>query len=350
MNKRPPRTGEIVKKTQNTLLVDGNALFKTGFFGAKDSYNIHGQHIGGLFQFMTILRKLLTEDLYHRVYVFWDGNFSGKLRYEIYKPYKSDRGKNYENGTRPIDESELTQIARAYEYLDELYVRQLRHEIIESDDFIAYYCLNKKENEKITICTNDSDMAQLIDDNIRIYFLNLKEYVDKTNFSSYFCYNYQNAALVKLMTGDTADSIKGIKGVGVKTLVNLFPELSERKVSLTEILEKSKQLQEERKTKKQKPLVVLDNIINGVTDGVQGDKIYEINYALVNLKQPMMTEDGVEELHNLMEGTLHEPKRDIQKVFKYMNEDGIRTAIGESRYEDYLTPFKQLKQREDLIF
>ena len=152
------------------------------------------------------------------------------------------------------------------------------------------------------------------------------------------------------MTGDTADSIKGIKGVGVKTLVNLFPELSERKVSLTEILEKAKQLQEERKTKKQKPLVVLDNIINGVTDGVQGDKIYEINYALVNLKQPMMTEDGIEELHNLMEGTLHEPKRDIQKVFKYMNEDGIRTAIGESRYEDYLTPFKQLKQREDLIF
>ena len=63
-----------------------------------------------------------------------------------------------------------------------------------------------------------------------------------------------------------------------------------------------------------------------------------------------MTEDGIEELHNLMEGTLHEPKRDIQKVFKYMNEDGIRTVIGESRYEDYLTPFKQLKQREDLIF
>jgi 5'-3' exonuclease len=350
MNKRPPRTGEIVKKTQNTLLVDGNALFKTGFFGAKDSYNIHGQHIGGLFQFMTTLRMLLTEDLYHRVYVFWDGNFSGKLRYEIYKPYKSDRGKDYENGTHPIDESELAQRERAYEYLDELYVRQLRHEIIESDDFIAYYCLNKKENEKITICTNDSDMAQLIDDDIRIYFLNFKQYVDKSNFSSYFCYYYQNAALVKLITGDTADSIKGIKGIGSKTLVNLFPELSEKKVSLTEILEKAEQLQQERKTKKQKPLVALDNIINRVTDGVQGKNIYEINYALVNLKQPMMTEDGIEELHNLMEGTLHEPKRDIQKVFKYINEDGLRITIGESRYEDYLTPFKQLKQREDLIF
>ena len=39
MNKRPPRNGEIVEKIQNTLLVDGNALFKTGFFGAKNQYN-----------------------------------------------------------------------------------------------------------------------------------------------------------------------------------------------------------------------------------------------------------------------------------------------------------------------
>jgi 5'-3' exonuclease len=293
---------------------------------------------------------LLTEDLYHRVYVFWDGNFSGKLRYEIYKPYKSGRGKDYENGTQPIDESELSQRARVYEYLNELYVRQLKHEVIESDDFIAYYCLNKKENEKITICTNDSDMAQLVDENVRIYFLNFKKYVDKTNFSSYFCYNHQNAAVVKLITGDTADSIKGIKNVGTKTLVKIFPELTERKVSLTEILTKAEQLQTERKTKKQKPLVALDNIINRVTDGVQGDDIYEINYTLVNLKQPMMTEDGIEELQNLMEGTLHEPNRDIQKVFKYINDDGLRITIGEYRYEDYLSPFKQLKQREDLIF
>lgn len=148
MNKRPPRNGETVEKIQNTLLVDGNALFKVGYFGAKDEYNQHGQHIGGLYQFLTILRKMLTEDLYHKVYVFWDGNFSGKLRYEIYEPYKSGRGKDYKNGTQPIDEAELKQRRMIWDYLNEMYVRQLKHEVIESDDFIAYYCLNKKENEK----------------------------------------------------------------------------------------------------------------------------------------------------------------------------------------------------------
>jgi hypothetical protein len=26
---------------------------------------------------------MLVDDLYHRVYVFWDGNLSGKLRYDF---------------------------------------------------------------------------------------------------------------------------------------------------------------------------------------------------------------------------------------------------------------------------
>ena len=120
MNKRPPKNGEKIQKIQNTLLVDGNALFKTGFFGAKNLYNQKGTHIGGLYQFLTTLRMLVDNEMYHRVYVFWDGNFSGKLRYDIYEPYKSDRGKDYVNGTQPIDEDELKQRRRVWDYMNEL--------------------------------------------------------------------------------------------------------------------------------------------------------------------------------------------------------------------------------------
>ena len=349
MNKRPPRNGEIVEKTQNILLVDGNALFKVGYFGAKDSYNKHGQHIGGLYSFLTILRKLLTEDLYHRVFVFWDGNFSGKLRYEIYEPYKSGRGKDYKNGTQPIDESELEQRRLLWDYLNEMYVRQLKHEVIESDDFIAYYCLIKKPNEKITICTTDRDFCQLISNDIRIYFLDLKTLVDSTNYSSYFCHYQDNSALVKTMVGDTSDTIKGIKGLGETKLLSLFPELKERKVTLNEILAHAKKQQEERKEKKLKPLKVLDNIVNVVTDGVQGTKLYEINEQLVNLKKPMLTEDGIRELEQLIDGTLDSSGRDLRNVLIMMKRDGLDDAIGEIRYPDYLTPFKKLIDREKLF-
>lgn len=350
MSKRPPRNGETRKKIQNTLLVDGNALFKTAFFGAKNSYNQYGHHIGGIYQFMTTLRMLLTEDIYHRVYVFWDGNFSGKLRYEIYEPYKSERGKNFITGTQPTDPSELTQREIIWEYLDEMYIRQLKHPIIEGDDFIAYYCLNKKENEKITICTNDRDMVQLVRENIRIYFLDLKKYVDNINFSSYFCYKIENAVLVKTIIGDSSDSIKGIKGLGEKTLLKHFPEIGLKKVLIEDIIESAKHQLDERKKQKKPPIKALENIVNRTTDGIQGKNIYEINHKLVNLSKPMMTPDGIRKLNELTEGTLDNSGRDLKKVLEYMKRDGIDKTIGEYRYPEYLIPFKELIQREKLEF
>lgn len=349
MNKRPPRNGVPKLKIQNTLLVDGNSLFKLGYFGAKNEYNHNGQHIGGLSSFLVILRKILTEDLYHRVYVFWDGNFSGKLRYEIYEPYKSDRGKDFLNGTQPDDLSELNQRKLVWEYLNDLYIRQLKDEVIESDDFIAHYCLNRDTNEKITIASSDRDFLQLISDNIRIYFLDLKVYVDSNNFSTYFSHHKGNSVLLKTMVGDRSDSIKGIKGLGEDTLIKLFPEIKERVLTIDEVIELAKQQQTERITLKKKPLKVLDNIINKVTDGVQKEKIYEINERLVNLNKPMLTDNGLEELESLVDGTLNESGRDLKNVLKMMKRDGLDRVFGESRYADFLIPFKKLIERENNI-
>jgi 5'-3' exonuclease len=346
VGKLPPRNGEKRIKAVNTLAIDGNALFKVGFFGAKDEYNHRGEHIGGVYQFLTVLRKLLSENLYHRVYVFWDGKLSGKLRYNLYSPYKSDRGKDYINGTYPVDESEVLQKKMIWNYLEELCIRQMQHEVVESDDMIAYYILNKSEHENVTICTNDRDYLQLLRDRVRIYFCDLKCYVDTTNYSSYFCYHIDNALLVKTIVGDTSDSIKGIKGVKEKTLLDLFPEIAERRVSLEELLEKAKLLQEERIFNKKKPLKALHNLINSVTDGVQGERLYEINTILIDLSNPFVMADAVEELHNLIDGEFDMSDRGVKNVFHQMKVDGIDRVIGSHRYPDYLVPFKQLIERE----
>ena len=99
MRRMPPKNGK--SKITNTLLVDGNALYKRSFIGARDEYNKDGEHIGGVYQFLTVLRKLMNENIYQKVFVFWDGEFSGKLRYNIYKDYKIKRGKDFINGTKP---------------------------------------------------------------------------------------------------------------------------------------------------------------------------------------------------------------------------------------------------------
>lgn len=346
MNRRPPRNGEKIEEKTNTLLIDGNALFKFGFFGAKHQYNHSGVHVGGVLSFLNIMRKLLTEDLYHRVYIFWDGNLSGKLRFDFYSAYKSDRGKDYVNGTYPVDESELTQRKVIWEYINEMYIRQLKDEVVETDDFIAYYCLNKGVNENITIASLDRDFCQLISNDIRIYFFDLREYVGKYNFNEFFWYKQENSLLIKVLNGDGGDSIKGVKGLGEKTIKNEFPELGKEILTLNDIIEIAVKKQQKRQEEKKKPLKIYQNIIDGVTDGVHNGNLYEINYRLMDLKRPIMTNESIENLNRLINGTLEDANRELKHVFQMMERDGLDKLLGETRYGDFLIPFKKLITRE----
>lgn len=350
MIRRPPKKRVEIKleNSLQTLLVDGNALFKTGYHGAKDEYNYKGEHIGGIYQFITILRKLLNENIYHKVFVFWDGAFSGLLRYRIYKDYKSDRGKNYELGTIPDDPNQLLERYIVQEYLEELSIRQLEDDIVESDDFIAYYCKTKEDNEKITICSNDSDLCQLIGEDVKIYLCNKKIYVTHENYSEIFEHKLENCRTIKIISGDTSDSIKGIKGVKETTLLNLFPELKEKEVGINYIVETAKKLQDERISNKKKPLQALDNLIKSKTDGIQGEKIYEINTKLIDLSNPMITDDAIIKLEELKNNPLSND-RGVKNVYKLIKRDGLDSKISDNYCLEYLLPFKKLNEREKKI-
>ncbi len=347
LNKRPPRNGQNneLESHHNLLVVDGSSLFKRSFLGSKEEFNSKGEHVGGIYQFITVLRKIMLEDLYHKVFVLWDGEYSGKLRYDIYKDYKSGRGKNYEEGTAPTDESELYQRVRIQQYLEELFIRQLEHDFVEADDFIAYICNNKNVGDKITIITSDRDLCQLIDDDIKIYMCDLKKYITKENFRENFGYNLENALLIKILCGDGSDSIKGVKRLGEKTLYEYFPEITERKLTLEEVINKSKLLQDERISNKQKPLQILDNISYGITDGIQGDKLYEINNKIINLKNPLISEDAMDMIDNIINSPINPEGREIKNVYKFIKEDGLNNKII-NNFEDYFLPFKKLINRE----
>ena len=150
---------------------------------------------------------------------------------------------------------------------------------------------------------------------------------------------------MKILCGDNSDSIKGIKRLGEDTLLKHFPQLKKRKVTLYEILEKSKILQQERVNNKKKPLQIFDNIVNSVTDGIQGKNIYQINTKLIDLTKPLLTEDSIKEMYHLMNSNLSDD-RSIKAVYGMLKKDGIDTLLGEHRYNNYLLPFKKLIQRE----
>ena len=345
MKRLPPKNGSVNKIKISTLVVDGNALFKRGFSATKHEYNEKGEPIGGVYQFLTVLRKIIEENLYHKVFVFWDGKFSGKMRWELYKDYKGNRNKDYENGTEPEDQNEILQRQMVFNYLEELYIRQLFDETVEADDFIAYYCKAKRDTEKITVVTSDRDLCQLVHENVRMYMIDLKDYVYVKNFKEVMGYHHENVATIKILCGDNSDNIKGVKRLKQATLFKHIPEFIERKVTLDEAINIAKKLQQERLDNKKSKLAVLDNIIEGNTDGVQGNELYEINRRLVDLSTPLIHEQALNEVNQLIISPLSDD-RSIKNAYRMLKEDGLDKYLGQHRYENFLLPFKKLMERE----
>lgn len=331
------------KRTQRTLIVDGDSLLKTAYHGAKNLY-YKETHIGGIFQFLTMVRKMLNEYKFDRVYVFWDGTFSGRLRYDIYKDYKSNRDKDFYNEQPPSEIDLYLQKERLYSYIEELFIRQYRDDIVEADDSIGYYVNNMSEDERVVIMTKDRDICQLINERVSVYDLNLKKVVTEENYLVYFDHHPSNLKLIKMITGDVSDNIKGIDGVSEKTLVKFFPEIMEKTLTLEYIFSKIEEIQKERKTR----LKTLDNILNKVTKGSQKEMIYEVNEKIIDLTNPLLTEDTKTDLDYLFSTTMDPEGRDTKNVINMMIEDGLMWAIpgGREGYINFLQPFLSIIKKE----
>lgn len=322
------------KEKTKTLLIDGNVLMKRSYNGAKNVF-YKEKHIGGIFQFYTTLRKLIVELSIDKVVIMWDGERGGSLRLDYYPEYKGNR-------PRFFDESYEIQKLKVKAYAEDLFLRQYEHPECESDDLLAFYTLNRKKNEEVIIYTNDRDLCQLINKDVSLYLADKKVLVGVGNYNWYFQHYYENAGLVKIIEGCSTDNIKGIEGVTETTLLTHFPEIKDRKMTLEEIIEKTKVLQEEKKLK------VFESIIEGKTKGCHKGNVYEVNKIIIDLNQPLLTDEAKEEIENLINLPLNPEGRDYKNVLKMMFEDGVMYAIpgGENGYVNFLDPFIKLSKKE----
>lgn len=329
------------KKKCKTLLIDGNVLLKRSYNGAKNVY-YKDKHIGGIFAFYSTLRKLIVEHKIDKVVITWDGERSGTLRLDYYPEYKGNRPKFF-------DQEYEIQKLRVKQYAEDLFIRQYEHEDVESDDLIAFYCQNKLRNEEVMVYTNDRDLCQLINEDVTIFLGDKKMEIGIGNYQWFFDHHYQNAGLIKILEGCSSDNIKGIDGVTENTLLTHFPQLKERKVTLEEIFEQGKLIQEERGNK---PLKVIDNIINGVSKGPHRGPFYEINKKIIDLNHPLLTDEAGESMKNLIQLPLDPEGREYKNVLKMMIEDGVIYAIpgGENGYLNFMEPFIVLAKKEKTNF
>lgn len=324
-----------------TLLVDSSFLLKRSIFGAKNVATEKFGEIGGLYSFLTTIRKLVELYKINKVILVWDGENGGFYRYKIDKAYKANRKNKSWYNKISLTESELKreeekemsvlkQKKRIQSYVEELFFRQIEVEKIEADDIIAEYCKRYNKKEEIYLYTNDRDMIQLLQYNITILFGNIESPITKQNFMFNFDYHYSNSLTIKIICGDVSDNIEGIKGISENTLIKYFPDIKYRHITVREICESAKEINYKRIDEKKKPLKMFENLLNNV------DRL-RINYKLVDLTNPILG-DNIDEEFEFLELPLSDEDRNSKNLYNLMIEDDFLSIYG-GNFVNYVKPF-----------
>lgn len=374
----------IQEKPFYTLLVDGNSLLFSCM--ADPKVNSDGIHYGGVFQFLLQLKIMMSKREFDYIYVFFDNEFSGVLRWQIYPQYKANRDKHYENygvsdymkavnakvhsmmsyfnqknGTAKknndrkksdwdkfIDANFDRERDILCKYFNELYIRWNIDEVTEGDDQIAYYCLHKKPNEKIYIISADMDLAQLLADDICIYNQKegLKKFITNKNFYENFGYDYRNVLVKKVFTGDSSDNIGNISLLSEDGFFKLMPEAKKREITIEEVKDRAQKLIDERISEKKKPLKLHENIVNGVSNKEYAGDFYEINKKIIDLKHPLLSDEAKEEMDAMMHAPQDPEGRSFKNLSEMIREDNIEELMGDTKFASFFVPFKSFADRE----
>lgn len=377
----------IKDESYYTLLVDGNSLLFSCMADTK--VNTKGEHYGGVFQFLLQLRMIMQKRTFKYIYVFFDNEYSGWMRWNLYKPYKQNRDKHYEfyglsdyakaynehlkkmqnyifNKNKKCEDKNNTRSKSGWDdfidanfdrerdilcrYFNELFIRWYIDDVVEGDDLIAYYCQNKEPNEKIYIISSDMDLSQLLSDDIAIYNQQLKKVITNKNFKDYFGIIPENIVIKKIFCGDTSDNIGNIKGLSENGLMEIVPEIKNEKITIEDVKNKTKLLIEDRVNNKKKPLKLHENIINGVSNKEYDGDFYEINEKIINLKKPLLTNEAKNEMDNMIHNVQDPEDRSFKNLYRFIIEDDIIDFLGDTKFSSFFSPFIQFSEREKKEF
>jgi 5'-3' exonuclease len=275
------------------------------------------------------------------VVVFWDGDSNSSTRKTIYPQYKANRRLNMNEFKY---ESYVNQKIRVKQYLEEVFVRQVEIDNNEADDLIAYYC-QLANDETIIIFSADKDLTQLISPNVSIYSPIHKttyRFGDRIKFKDIEV-PHQNVLVCKVFMGDKSDNIDGIQSLGEKTFAKFFPLVLTKSCTIEEIMDIARNIPQE------KPIKVLTNILTGKTkSGILGEQYYQINQMIVNLNNPLITDDGKELVESIYSETLDPTDRGYKNLMKYMMEDGLFKYLpkNDEAWVNFLKPFMKLTRKE----
>ena len=230
----------------SVLLIDGLNTF-IRVFSAIPTTNEDGVHIGGIVGFLRSIGYTINMVRPTRTIIVFDGKGGSNRRRKIFPQYKMGRkmshrlNRTHDFLTREEEKKMMIfQLNRIVEYLECLPVTLINMDGIEADDVIGY-CAKHIFDNKSTIMSTDKDFLQLIDENIRVYSPTKMKMYDEEKVVEEYGISSHNFLLYRMLDGDVSDSIPGIKGVGLKSLLKYFPFLeNSHKYTIQDVIKSAK--------------------------------------------------------------------------------------------------------------
>lgn len=201
------------------MVLDGNSIVNRAFYGIRLLTTKDGTPTNGVYGFLMILQKLLTDEAPDAVCVAFDLP-APTFRHEQYEAYKAQR--------KGMPDELAVQLPVLKEVLDAMNLPRYELAGWEADDLIG--TISKKCEDagwECVIVTGDKDTLQLVSETTRVR--HVKSRMGQTETTEYTPesfgeeYGFEPVKMIdlKALMGDSSDNIPGVAGIGEKTALDL---------------------------------------------------------------------------------------------------------------------------------
>lgn len=196
---------------------------------------------GGIYGFLSVAIRVYQR-YGGKVVVAWEGY--GNFRRDIYPEYK--RKDEPDEDTLELIRDMAGQEKRLMAILRALGIEQFLGKGCEADDVIGRLAHEaSKDGKRVIIYSGDSDLRQLVDDNIHTVspgFRGNDTVYDKYKVLEKHGVPPSGIADLKALAGDSSDNIPGIKGIGPVTAAKLIQEFG----NVKDVIKAAKEVDKEK--------------------------------------------------------------------------------------------------------
>jgi len=198
------------------VLVDGSSYLFRAFHALPPLITSRGQHTGAVKGVINMIRSLVKAYPDSHIAVVFDAK--GKtFRNAIYPDYKAHRP--------PMPDELRSQIEPIHAIIRAMGLPILVIDGVEADDVIGTLATHATERGiRTLISTGDKDLAQLVSSQVTLLNTMSNEYLDAVGVTAKFGLPPERIVDYLALTGDKADNIPGVAGVGPKTAVKWLQE------------------------------------------------------------------------------------------------------------------------------